>query len=114
MGLNHFLRTDTMAGYAEAKGLPAPRLGVLSSGGLLAFGGLGIAAGAFVTLAAGALATFTVRVRGRLPRLPGGARGPAARRDDRLPQNTVIAGGATALLGLDSVPWPYALDLSLL
>jgi len=25
MGLNHFMDVDTMAGYAEFKGLPAPR-----------------------------------------------------------------------------------------
>ncbi|PSQ05521.1 quinol oxidase [Halobacteriales archaeon QS_6_71_20] len=114
MGLNHFMQTDAMAGYAEAKGLPAPRFGVLFSGGLLAFGGLGIAAGAFVTLAAGALATFlfvSAVVFHDFWAVP-----EDQQRDEMTAflKNAVMAGGATALLGLTSVPWPYALDLGLL
>jgi len=58
MGLNHFMDVDTMAGYAEFKGLPAPRFSVIASGLVLVLGGLGVAAGAFPVLAAGALAAF--------------------------------------------------------
>ena len=36
-GLNHFMDVEGMAGYAEFKGLPAPKLSVLGSGGLLVF-----------------------------------------------------------------------------
>lgn len=35
MGLNHFVQLDGMSGYAEAKGVPFPRLGVIVSGLLL-------------------------------------------------------------------------------
>ncbi|MFC6726490.1 DoxX family membrane protein, partial [Halobium palmae] len=38
MGLNHFTDVDGMAGYAEAKGLPAPRFGVVASGAVLVLG----------------------------------------------------------------------------
>ncbi|MFC6771863.1 DoxX family protein, partial [Halorubrum pallidum] len=58
MGLNHFMDLDTMAGYAEFKGLPAPRFSVIASGLVLALGGLGVAVGAFPVLSAGALAVF--------------------------------------------------------
>ena len=58
MGLNHFLDVDAIAGYADAMGIPAARLSVLFSGGMLLFGGLGVASGAFPTLAAGALIVF--------------------------------------------------------
>ncbi len=51
-----------MAGYAEMKGLPAPRLGVLASGGVLVGGGLGITLGVFPAIAAGVLAVFFVAV----------------------------------------------------
>jgi len=58
MGLNHFMDLDTVAGYAEFKGLSAPRFSVIASGLVLVLGGLGVAAGAFPVLAAGALAVF--------------------------------------------------------
>ena len=38
-GLNHFLNLDEMAGYAEFKGIPAPRAGVVISGLVLLLGG---------------------------------------------------------------------------
>ena len=59
-GLNHFLDTESMAGYAEFKGLPAPRASVLLSGGLLIFGGLSLIAGVFPAVGAGALAVFLI------------------------------------------------------
>ena len=40
-GLNHFMNTDEMAGYAGSKGMPAPRFGVIASGILLLLGGIG-------------------------------------------------------------------------
>ncbi|MFC7166986.1 DoxX family protein [Halospeciosus flavus] len=59
-GLNHFMQTEEMAGYAEYKGLPAPKLSVLASGALLVLGGLGIIVGIFPVVAAIALAAFLV------------------------------------------------------
>lgn len=58
LGLNHFLNVDQMAGDAEAKGIPAGRLSVVFSGGMLVFGGLGIALGVYPAVAAGAVALF--------------------------------------------------------
>lgn len=56
VGLNHFLQTEAMAGYAGAKGLPAPRLATLASGGLLVAGGLGIVLGVLPAVSALAVA----------------------------------------------------------
>lgn len=57
-GLNHFQNADAMSGYAQSKGVPAARAGVLFSGGMLIFGGLGIVLGVFPAIAAGAIAVF--------------------------------------------------------
>ncbi|WP_101295503.1 DoxX family protein [Halegenticoccus soli] len=62
MGLNHFLNPESMIGYAESKGVPNASLAVPFSGGMLVFGGLGIALWRLPTLAAGAVATFFVGV----------------------------------------------------
>jgi len=62
MGLNHFMQTDGMAGYAESKGIPAPRLSVLLSGLLLTASGLGIVLGVFPLLAAAGLVLLQVSV----------------------------------------------------
>ncbi len=39
---NHFSQSNMMAGYAQSKGVPAPKLAVLGSGVLLLLGGLSI------------------------------------------------------------------------
>ena len=110
-GLNHFRNTDAMTGYADAKGLPAPRLAVLFSGGMLVFGGLGIVLGVLVPWAAGAIALFMI-VSAVVFHDFWAA--PEDQQQDELNQfikNTVIAGGALAFLALSSVPWPYSLGL---
>lgn len=114
MGLNHFLQTDGMTGYAEAKGLPAPRLGVLVSGGTLVFGGLGVAFGVAPALAAGAVATFTLVSAVVFHDFWAV---PDDQSQDELTQflkNTVIFGAALGLLAVASVPWPYSLGVTLL
>jgi len=60
MGLNHFMDVDGMAGYAASKGIPAPSLAVVFSGGQLAVGGLAVVFGVYPALGAGALALFFV------------------------------------------------------
>lgn len=39
---NHFAQVNMLSGYAQSKGVPAPKLAVLGSGLLLAIGGLSI------------------------------------------------------------------------
>ena len=47
-----------MSGYAEAKGVPAPRFAVLVSGLMLIGGGLSLALGIYPLLGAVAIALF--------------------------------------------------------
>lgn len=114
MGLNHFAQADAMTGYARAKGLPAPRAGVLLSGGTLLFAGLGVAAGAFVVPAAGAAALFLLVSAAVFHDFWAV---PEDQQQDEMTaflKNTVMAGGALAFLGLASAPWPYAVGLAAL
>jgi len=112
-GLNHFLDTDAMAGYAEFKGLPAPRASVLLSGGLLIFGGLSLIAGVFPAVGAGALAVFLV-VSGVAIHDFWAAEGEDAQTElTQFLKNVYGAGGALVFLALAAVPWPYALNIGL-
>lgn len=109
MGLNHFMDTDAMAGYADAKGVPAPKLSVLFSGGMLLFGGLGIALGAFPVLAAGALATFFVVATPKMHDF-WNAEDTQGEMTHFL-KNVALLGGSLGFLALGGADWPLALNL---
>jgi len=112
-GLNHFLDTDAMAGYAEYKGLPAPRASVLASGGLLIAGGLSLIAGVFPAIGAGGLAVFLV-VSALAMHDFWAAEGDDAQTElTQFLKNVYGAGGALVFLVLAAVPWPYALNIGL-
>jgi len=114
MGLNHFMDVDTMAGYAEFKGLPAPRFSVIASGLVLVLGGLGVAAGAFPVLAAGAsppsllISAVTMHDFWSID-------DPEERQSEMTSflKNVYGAGAALALLAVGGTAWPYALGLGL-
>lgn len=57
-GLNHFTQADGMAQYAESKGLPAPKFGVLLSGLAILAGGLSILLWQYVVWGSGLLLVF--------------------------------------------------------
>lgn len=57
-GLNHFMKLDQMAGWAESKGVPSARLSVLFTGGLLIFAGAGVILNVAPVLSIGALVLF--------------------------------------------------------
>ena len=110
-GLNHFLNVEPMTGYAEAKGLPAPRLGVLASGAMLVLGGLGIALGVLVAWAAAAVALFMLASAFVFHDFWAVPQEQAQEEQTQFLKNTVILGGALAFLALSSIPWPYSLAL---
>jgi uncharacterized membrane protein YphA (DoxX/SURF4 family) len=113
MGVNHFLNTDAMAGYAEAKGVPAARLSVTFTGGMLVVGGLSILTGAFVVVGAGALAVFLL-VTTPLMHDFWTQEGEAAQNEmTSFLKNVVMLAGALGFLALASVPWPYAVSAGL-
>ncbi len=112
-GLNHFTGTEEMAGYAQAKGLPAPRFSVLASGGLLVAGGLALVVGVLPGVAAGAIALFLV--------VSGVAMHdfwavPEDQQQDEMVQfmkNIELAGAALVFLAVSTLEWGYALGVGL-
>jgi len=113
-GLNHFTDTESMAGYAEFKGLPAPEFSVIASGVLLVVGGLGIAVGAFPVLAGGALAVFLLVSAVTIHDF-WSFDDPEERESELTSflKNVYGAGAALALLAVGGTAWPYAVGVGL-
>ncbi|MFB0516389.1 MAG: DoxX family protein [Candidatus Neomarinimicrobiota bacterium] len=55
---NHFFQLNTLSGFAQSKGVPAPKLAALVSGVLLLIGGLSIITGFQPTIGVAALVLF--------------------------------------------------------
>lgn len=112
-GLNHFLNADAMTGYAQSKGLPAARAGVLLSGGTLLFGGLGIILGVFPALAAGAVVVFLLLAT---PLMHNFWAVPEEQQQSEMTdfiKNVELLGAALVFLALSSEPWAYAIGIGL-
>ncbi|WP_144900793.1 DoxX family protein [Halobellus captivus] len=113
MGLNHFMNVDGMAGYAEAKGIPAGRFSVLFSGGMLLFGGLGIALGVYPALAAGAIALFLVASTPTMHDFWAVPEDQQQAEMTNFLKNVALLGGALVFLALSGTAWPYAIGIGL-
>ncbi|MGM0605585.1 MAG: DoxX family protein [Halobacteriota archaeon] len=114
MGVNHFVNADDMAGYAEMKGVAAPTLSVPFTGGMLVFGGVGVALGVAPTIAAGALVVFLVVTT---PLMHDFWAAPDDQRQGELTaflKNVGLLGMAIGLLALSGSTWPYSLGSTLL
>jgi len=112
-GLNHFLNAETMAGYAGAKGIPAPGLAVPFTGGMLLFGGLGVLLGAFTALAAGAVAVFLLVAT---PKMHDFWAAPEEERMTEMTQflkNVALLGTALGFLAVSETAWPLAVGIGL-
>jgi uncharacterized membrane protein YphA (DoxX/SURF4 family) len=114
MGLNHFMDLETMAGYAEFKGLPAPAFSVIASGAVLVLGGIGVAAGAFPVVAAGGLAFFLL-VSAVTMHDFWSVDDPEEKQNEMTSflKNLYGAGAALALLAVGGTAWPYAVGVGL-
>jgi uncharacterized membrane protein YphA (DoxX/SURF4 family) len=112
-GLNHFLQTDAMTGYAQHEGLPLPRLSVLGSGALLVLGGVGIVVDAFPLVSGVAVAGFLVV--SALLMHDFWAADAESRDDERTHflKNVAMAGGALALAVLGTRPGVLGLGIGL-
>ncbi|MCU4754386.1 DoxX family protein [Halobacteria archaeon AArc-curdl1] len=113
MGLNHFLNLESMAGYAEFKGLPAPTLSVLASGGLLIFGGLSLISGVLPAIGAGALALFLLVSAVKMHDFWNAEGEDAQNEMTSFLKNVYGAGAALAFLAVSNATWPYALNIGL-
>lgn len=112
MGLNHFTGTDQLAGYAEAKGVPAPRLGVYVSGLLLVLGGLSIVLGVYPIVGAAMLVLFLVVATPAFHDF-WAVDDPETRQSEMTAflKNVGLTGGALVLLAVGGTAWPYALNV---
>ncbi|WP_137286638.1 DoxX family protein [Halorussus salinisoli] len=110
MGLNHFLQADQMAGYAEAKGAPAPTLSVYASGGLLVLGGASIVLGVFPLVGAAALVAFLVVATPMFHDF-WSVEDPERQQQEMTDflKNVALVGGALVLLAVSGGSWPFAL-----
>jgi len=113
MGLNHFMNLGDMAGYAGSKGLPAPKLAVAFTGGLLVLGGLSIVTGAYVVLGAGALALFLVASAVGMHDFWTVEDPQQQTEMTQFLKNVMLAGAAIGLLALGGTAWPYSVGLGL-
>lgn len=113
MGLNHFMNTDDMTGYAQFKGLPAPKASVLFSGGLLVFGGLSIITGILPAIGAGAIALFLVVSAITMHDFWNQEGEEAQNEMTGFLKNVYGAGAALAFLALAGAAWPYAVNVGL-
>ncbi|MFC4990542.1 DoxX family protein [Saliphagus infecundisoli] len=112
-GLNHFQNTEAMSGYAQSKGIPAPRASVLLSGGMLIFGGFGIVLGAFPVIAAGAVAIFLLVTT---PMMHDFWAVPEDQQQSEMThfiKNVELFGASLVFLVLSSESWAYALNIGL-
>lgn len=110
-GVNHFQDVDAMTGYAEAKGLPLPRAGVVGSGVVLVAGGLGLVAGVAPVLSAGALAVFLIVAAVLFHDFWAV---PQDQQQDEMThflKNVALAGGALSLLTAGADVWAYGVGV---
>ncbi|WP_302081938.1 DoxX family protein [Salinibaculum rarum] len=112
-GLNHFQNVDSMSGYAAAKGLPAPRFGVVASGVLLVAGGLAIVLGVFPTLAAGAVAVFLLASAVVFHDFWAVPEEQAQDEMTHFMKNVELAGGALFVLAISGEAWAYTVAIGL-
>jgi uncharacterized membrane protein YphA (DoxX/SURF4 family) len=113
MGLNHFLNAEDMTGYAQFKGLPAPKASVLLSGGLLVFGGLSIITGILPAIGAGAVALFLVVSAITMHDFWNQEGEDAQNEMTSFLKNVYGAGAALAFLAVAGAAWPYAVNIGL-
>ncbi|WP_340101068.1 DoxX family protein [Salinibaculum salinum] len=112
-GLNHFQNVGAMTGYAAAKGLPAPKFGVVASGVLLVAGGLAIVLGVFPTLAAGTVAVFLLASAVIFHDFWAVPEEQAQDEMIHFLKNVELAGGALFVLAISGEAWAYTVAVGL-
>lgn len=112
MGLNHFMQTDAMTGYAKSKSVPAARLSVLGSGLVLLLGGLSIVLGLFPVIGAALLVAFHVVVTPTMHDF-WNVDDPEAQQNEmtQFLKNAVMTGAALLLIAVGGASWPYSLGI---
>lgn len=112
MGLNHFQQTDALAGYAESKGVPAPKLSVLASGLVLVLGGASIVLGLFPIVGAALIVVFHVVVTPKMHDF-WNVDDPEQQQSEmtQFLKNAAITGAALLVVAIGGATWPYSLTV---
>jgi len=107
--LNHFTQTSAMTGYAQSKGVPAPKLAVTFTGLLLLIGGVSVLFGIYPILGATALVLFLVPVTFTMHTF-WKIEDPQMKMAEKVnfTKNLALVGGALLLLAIPQ-PWPASL-----
>src|SRR5207245_9352154 len=108
-GIDHFRHVGMLTPYAAAKGVPAPRLGVLGSGVVLILGGASVLLGIRPTWGVLLLTVFLLPTSFMIHNY-WAVTDPAARQMDAVmfKKNMALLGAAWMLL-LIPQPWPLSL-----
>ena len=107
--VNHFTQTSAMTGYAQSKGVPAPKLAVTFTGLLLLIGGVSVLFGIYPILGATALVLFLVPVTFTMHTF-WKIEDPQMKMAEKVnfTKNLALVGGALLLLAIPP-PWPASL-----
>jgi len=112
-GYNHFVGYEGRVGYAQYKGIPAPSLSVISSGVLLVLASIGIIAGIYPVISAGALAVFLL-VATPLFHDFWSLEGEDRQNElNHFLKNVGLLGGTLVLLAVGGETWTYAVGIGL-
>ncbi|WP_121741378.1 DoxX family membrane protein [Natronorubrum halophilum] len=112
-GLNHFMQTEQMTGYARHKGVPAPKLGVLASGLFLILGGFSVMLGVFPSLGAVAIAGFLIVAAVMFHDFWAVPEDQQQTEMTQFLKNICLAGGALVIAAVGSQEWVYSLNVML-
>lgn len=112
-GLNHFLQLDQMVGYADYKGLPAPKASVVASGAVLLFGGLGIILGVLPFVSALAIAGFLIIAAVTMHDFWAVEEDQKQDEMNAFLKNIAMAGGALAIAALTTQTWILSLGIGI-
>jgi uncharacterized membrane protein YphA (DoxX/SURF4 family) len=106
--LNHFSRTDMMAGYAGSKGVPAPRAMVQLTGLMLLVGGLSLLLGVYPRLGVALVVIFLVVVAFWMHNF-WAVQDPMQKMGEMVnfTKNLALAGSALMFLAIPE-PWPLS------
>jgi putative oxidoreductase len=107
--INHVSQLNAMSGFAQSKGVPAPKLAVLASGVLLLIGGLSILTGFQPVIGVIALVLFFLPVTFMMHPF-WKVQDPMAKMGDMINfmKNMGLMGSALMFLAIPT-PWPFSL-----
>lgn len=108
-GINHFTKLGAMAPYAQMKGVPAPKVAVLSTGLLLVAGGASVLLGLLPRVGLASIAVFLLGVTPAMHAFWKES-DPTAKMGEQTNflKNTALLGAAIALYAVPA-PWAFAL-----